>query len=106
MGDFNINLLNYDSHTDISEFSDQMVLRCFLPYVLHPTRVTDHCATVIDNIFSNNTEFETLSGKNLIQIADHFPQIMILKKVCPNFKECSFAGYEYLGFDQQKFIND
>ena len=55
MGDFNINLLNYDSHTDTSEFLDQMVSRCFLPYVLHPTRVTDHCATVIDNTFYNNT---------------------------------------------------
>ena len=62
MGDFNINLLNYDSHTDTSEFLDQMVSRCFLPYVLHPTRVTDHCATMTDNTFSNNTEFETLSG--------------------------------------------
>ena len=84
MGDFNINLLNYDSHTDTGEFLDKM--RCFLPYVLHPTRVTDHCATVIDNIFSNNTEFATLSRSILTQIADHFPQIVILKKVYLNFK--------------------
>ena len=31
---------------------------------------------------------------------------MILKKVCPNLKECSFASYDYSGFDQQKFIGD
>ena len=31
---------------------------------------------------------------------------MILKKVRPKFKECSFAGYDYSGFDQQKFIDD
>ena len=107
MGDFNINLLNYDSHTDTSEFLDQMVSRCFLPHVfIHPTRVKDHCATVIDNIFSNNTEFETLSGNILTQIADQFPQMMILKKVCPNLKECSLASYDYSGFDQKKFIDD
>ena len=73
----------------------------FLPYVLHPTRVTDHCANVIDN-----TEFETLSGNIVTQMADHFPQIMILEKECSNFQECSFASYHYSGFDQQKFIDD
>ena len=31
---------------------------------------------------------------------------MILKKVCPNFKECSFASYDYSGFHQQKSIDD
>ena len=61
---------------------------------------------MIDNIFSNNTEFETLSGNILTQIADHFPQIMILKKVCPNLKECSFASYDYSGVNQQTFIDD
>ena len=31
---------------------------------------------------------------------------MILKKVCSNFKECSFASNDYSGFHQQKFIDD
>ena len=34
----------------------------FLPYILHPTRVIHHFATVIDNIFSNNTAYDTFSG--------------------------------------------
>ena len=58
-----------------------MVSKCLLPYILHPTRVTDHSATVIDNIFSNNFEYETVSGNIITQIADHFPQFMHLKKL-------------------------
>ena len=58
-----------------------MVSRCLLPYILHPTRVTDHSSTLIDNIFSNNFEYERVSGNIITQIADHFPQFTHLKKL-------------------------
>ena len=51
MGDFNINLLNYESHSDTNQFINNMISHYLLPYILHPTRVTIHSATVIDNIF-------------------------------------------------------
>ena len=51
MGDFNVNLLNYESHGETNEFINTMVSHYLLPHILHPTRVTDHSATVIDNIF-------------------------------------------------------
>ena len=57
-----------------------MVSHYLLPYILHPTRVTDHSFTVIDNIFSNVTDFDTVSGNIINQIADHFAQCLILKK--------------------------
>ena len=65
-----------------------MVSKCLLPYILHPTRVTDHSATVIDNIFSNNFEYETVSGNIITQIADHFPQFMHLKKKLISIINC------------------
>ena len=57
MRDFNINLLIYESPSDTNEFLNTMISHCLIPYILHPTRVTDHSANVIDNIFSNNTEY-------------------------------------------------
>ena len=51
MGDFNVNLLNYESHNETNDFINTMVSHYLLPHILHPTRVTDHSATVIDNIF-------------------------------------------------------
>ena len=44
-----------------------------------PTRVTDNSATIIDNIFTDATDFEALSGNILNQLADHFSQFLILK---------------------------
>ena len=65
MGDFSINLLNYEAHSETNDFINLMVSHCLLPYILHPTRVTDHSATIIDNIFSTNCEYDTVSGNLL-----------------------------------------
>ena len=58
LGDFNLNLLNYENHSDTNYFLNSMVSHYLLLHILHPTRVTDHSATIIDNIFSNITDFE------------------------------------------------
>lgn len=50
MGDFNINLLNYDTHGETNDFLNTMYANFFLAYILQPTRVTDRCATLIDNM--------------------------------------------------------
>ena len=51
LGDFNLNLLNYEHHSDTNDFLNSMVSHYLLLHILHPTRVTDHSATIIDNIF-------------------------------------------------------
>ena len=78
IGDFNINLLNYNSHNKKKDFLNTMISHYLLPHILHPTRVTDHSSTVIDNIISNNTSYETISGNIMTQISDHFPQFLML----------------------------
>ena len=71
MGDFNVNLLNYEFHNDTNDFINTIISHHLLPYILHQTRVTDHSATVIDDIFLNNT-YESISGNIISQISDHF----------------------------------
>ena len=53
LGDFNVNLLNYDEHNQTNEFLDSLASNSFLPLILQPTRITSHSNTLIDNIFSN-----------------------------------------------------
>ena len=74
LGDFNLNLLNYDSHTPTKKFVSLFLSQHFLPFVVHPTRVSDHYSTIIDNIFSNICNLETKKGNILTHIADHFSQ--------------------------------
>ena len=95
MGDFNVNLLNYESHNETNDFINTMVSHYLLPHILHPTRVTDHSATVIDNIFSNNTSHKTVSGNIITQISDHFPQFIILDKIVIDYKSCSYAKRDF-----------
>ena len=52
LGDFNVDLLKYDKHAGTKEFIDSFSSYMYLPYILHPTRVTVHSQTIIDNIFS------------------------------------------------------
>ena len=37
LGDFNINLLNYNCHQPTNDFLDSLASNSFIPYILHPT---------------------------------------------------------------------
>ena len=54
MGDYNINLLNYENHQLTAEFVDQLHSNSFVSLINKPTRVKKHSATLIDNIFTNS----------------------------------------------------
>ena len=53
LGDFYINLLNYNEHNQTNEFFDSLTSNSFIALILQPTRITSHSNTLIDNIFSN-----------------------------------------------------
>ena len=53
LGDFNINLMNYNVHKPTNEFLNSLAFNSFSPYILQPTRITSHSKTLIDNIFTN-----------------------------------------------------
>ena len=106
MGDFNIDLLQYESHSSTNDFLNTMISNSFLPYILQPTRVTDHSSTVIDNIFSNITDFVTSSGNITSLVADHFAQFLIIKKCHVSYKSCSYLVNDYSSFGKEKFIHD
>ena len=47
---------------------------------MQPTRITDHSATLIDNIFFNSLEHFTISGNLAYDITDHLPNFLIFNK--------------------------
>ena len=82
MGDYNINLLNYDVHKNTAEFTDMMYANSFIPLVTRPTRITQSSATLIDNIFTNDLEnlATSMQGILVADITDHFPVAYINTK--------------------------
>ena len=74
MGDYNINLLNHDSHAQTSEFLDSLYSYSYFPLITKPTRVSSSSATLIDNIFCNRiTDCSCLNGILRTDISDHYP---------------------------------
>ena len=84
LGDFNINLLNYNNHNPTNEFLLSLASNSFVPYILQPTRLTSHSETLIDNIFSNIISPEAISGNFTSTVSDHLPQFMIVPNVFCN----------------------
>ena len=105
MGDFNINLLN-TSHSGTNEFLDILESNFFNPHILQPTRITDHSATLIDNIFFNSLTHHTISGNIAYDLTDHLPNFLIVNKFSTLPKHFKMTRRDYSKFDSTIFSEE
>ena len=79
--DFSADLLKYDHDEEVSGFLDVMYSKLLSPNISSPTRITStlfNCATLIDNIFTNDYD-NTFTFTNLVTtLSDHLAQILIV----------------------------
>lgn len=96
MGDFNIDLLKYNSHIGSENFINTLSSFFFQPQILQPTRITDHSSTLIDNIFFNSAEhFIIIGSGNLVyMICQITCQILLYLK-----------NFLYSKFDEMRTTN-
>ena len=66
------------------------------------TRVAEHTATVIDNIFSNNLQDAILSGNVLLTLSDHFPQMVSVNREQIDSKKKSMCIKEITQSTQER----
>ena len=99
MGDFNLNLLNYDSHSLTCEFLDGIYSNMFIPLITRPTRITAHTSTLIDNIFTNNFSSISTSGLLFTDISDHLPVFSIS---CEGMNYCDNTNEKITFRDKNK----
>ena len=81
LGDFNVNLLNYNEHKQTNEFLDSLASKSFISLILQPTRITSHSNTFIDNIFSNVIDPDIISVNLTATISDHLPQFSVISNM-------------------------
>ena len=79
LGDFNVNLLNYNERNQANEFLDSLASNLFIPLILQPTRITSHSNSLIDVI-----DPDILSGNLTSTISDHHPQFSIIPNMFGN----------------------
>ena len=87
LGDYNIDLIKLEEDLGNS-FFDNLTSNLFVPHIILPTRITTTSKTLIDNIFSNNHNFEQgISGNLTISLSDHLAQFLIIPDLRPNQKK-------------------
>jgi len=89
MGDFNLDLLKYDSSREIATFVNMMYSNHFPPCIDKPTRVhvrgpNNITISCIDNIFTNDFLNSVKSGVIVTDLSDHFPTFTITTNDTPN----------------------
>ena len=82
-----------------------LALIFFLPQILQPTRVTDHSATLIDNIFFNSLEHYSLSGNIVHDLSDHFPNFLIINKFSHLPSKTKIYKRDYSHFNDSALVN-
>ncbi len=89
MGNFNINLLNADTHGPTNDFINDMYVKSMFPLINKPTRITNYSATLIDNIYTNNITNRHKSKQGILytNISDHLPIYHCLGTNKPDEKE-------------------
>ena len=108
LGDFNVNLLNYNEHNQTNKFLDSLACTSFIPLILQPTRITSHSNTLTDNAFSNVIDPDIISGNLTATICDHLPPFAIIPNMFGNIPGNKSSIYEsdWSKFDQENFILD
>ena len=76
MGDFNINLLQHETHSPTDSFLNTMISHGLLPCITKASRVTDDTASLIDNIFTNVDISTCKSALLYSDISDHYPVLL------------------------------
>ena len=106
MGDFNLDLLQVNSHKETDDFLNILGSSFFLPQILQPTRITYHSSTLIDNIFFNSLEHFTISGNITYDLTDHLANFLIFNKF--DSLPCSVKLFrrDYSTFNQQALISE
>ena len=75
---------------------------------MHPTRITSHSKTFIDNIFSNFISPEIISDNITATIFDHLPQFLFVPNILlnPSTQKSNYYERDWSKFKQEKFILD
>ena len=61
-GDFNLDLMKHETHSITAQFLEALFSYGLIPMITKPTCITAHSATLIDNIFTNNTNVPSKNG--------------------------------------------
>ena len=108
LGDFNINLLNYNIYQPANGFLDSLASDSIIPYILQPKRLTSHSRTLIGNILSNIVSSEIISGNLTTTISHYLYQSLFAPNTLsnPSYNRSNKFERDWSKFNKENFILD
>ena len=83
-GDFNIDLFKRDSRSGTKQFIDVMYSLGLYPLIIRQSRISATSATLIDNIFTSELDYNIDNGLLINDISDHLPICAVCKRSIVN----------------------
>ena len=108
LGDFNIDLMHYNEYKPTNECLDSHASNSYIPYIIQPSRHTNHSRTLNNNIFSYVIPKDIISGNITATISDQLPQFLISPNTFadrPSNKSNVFER-DWSNFDEENFVLD
>ena len=105
MGDMNIDLLRFETHTKTDHYLENLFCNGFLPVIVKPTRITHSSATLIDHIYTNNITNKSHSGIIITDLADHFGTFHSVEIKPANAKKYTSKVRYFSAKNLSKFTN-
>ena len=103
VGDFNIDLLQFQQHEQTNDFLELSLSFGLLPMITKPTRITPNSATLIDHIWVRNKSDVHQAGIILSHISDHYPTFYVTHAHSANKKAQPFKTRKINKETQQSF---
>ena len=104
---FNINLLQRESSQQIKNYTNLMLAYNCTQLITRPTRITDHSATLLDHIYTNNIKMPVQPGIILSDLSDHLPTFVMIKSSCLKQKHSSInLRHNYKNLDRSTFLQE
>ena len=105
LGDYNLGLLKLECSNYSHDFLMCLQSCYMIPTIDKPTRVRKNSATLIDNIFVNNSDQVIASGNIVSDVSDHFSQFCVLKSSHVSSKPSNRKTRYFSHFSRDQFIN-
>ena len=105
MGDFNTDLLHYETHNQSRDFLDKMFSASLKPHITTPTWITSQSKTLIDKIFTNFLDEDIVCGNVTCCTSDHLGQSLIdtNKTLSDQILKKDIRIKHFKNFDKRKF---
>jgi len=106
LGDINIDFLKCNTHSLTEDYLEMLYTNNMLPVITKPTRITSHTATLIDHIYTNSFNQQTVSGIATVDISDHLPVFCISHETAVKRQMHPMTFRDYSTFNEELYKSD